>query len=342
MYRGQKLTIDIGNSNIKMLFGNRKKVLSGVSRRTPENSFEDNMIVDIGKVYSVINEYILRNNLKVKSISFSIHGQDVVMRHIEIPIMEKKKLREAVEWEMNQYLPENGTNYYIDYEIIDRINTNEKKVYKLLTVAVPKEKVEQYVQLGKRLSIKINAIDISANCAARVFVNTGMKDKGFKSIGIIDIGSKSSSIVILGNGKLFMEREVPFGLDNITREISRRQQVNMEDATKYFIENFNFDKINLETEIDRRIQELFDNVSSTFLKVIEFYTTGKVQKNLDEIYVIGGGCKLKGIQDYLSKYLTSPVYVLNNLEKIGRKINCPKDCDLSFHISTLGLLLRKE
>lgn len=342
MYRGQKLAIDIGNNSIKMLFGSNKKILHAASIKTPEKSIEDNRIVEIEKIFNSINEYVLKNNLKAKDVSFSLHGQDIVIRHNEIPIMERKKLRESVEWEANQYLPENGTNYYLDYEIIDRENTNEKKVYKLITVAAPKEKVEQYVILSKMLNLKLDAIDIAANCVARVFMNAARNGKDFRSIGIIDIGSKSSSIVVLGNGKLFMEREVPFGIDNLTREVSRRLQIDLDDAIKYFINNFNFEKINLEQEMDRRILELFDNVCSTFLKVIEFYTTGKIQKNLDEIFVIGGGSKIKGIQSYFSKYFSSPVYIADNLEKTGRRMKLPKDCDLSLYINTLGLLMRKE
>lgn len=342
MYMGQKLAIDIGNSSIKMLFGNNRRILHAASIKTPENSIEDNKIIEIGKIYNSINEYILENKLKVKNISFSLHGQDVVIRHTEIPIMDKKKLRESVEWEANQYLPENGMNYYLDYEIIEKENTNEKKVYKLITVAVPKEKVDQYVELSKMLNLRLDAIDIAANCAARVFMGAARNGKEYRNIGIIDIGSRSSSIVVLGNGKLFMEREVPFGIDNLAREVSRRLQIDMREAIKYFINNFDFEKINPEQEMDRRIQELFNNVFSTFLKVIEFYTTGKIQKNLDEIFVIGGGGKIKGIQSYLSKYLSSPVYIVDIPEKMGRKMKVPKDCDLSFYINTLGLLMRKE
>jgi type IV pilus assembly protein PilM len=122
MYRRQKLAIDIGYSYIKMLFGGNKKILHEALIKTPENSIEDNKIVDIEKIYNAINDYILGNKINVKSVSFSLHGQDVVIRHIEIPIMEKKKLRDSVEWEANQHLPESGTNYYLDYEINDKEN----------------------------------------------------------------------------------------------------------------------------------------------------------------------------------------------------------------------------
>jgi type IV pilus assembly protein PilM len=193
----QKLAIDIGNRNIKLLVGNNKKIFHNATIETPLEAIEDNKIVDIEKVYKAINDYILRNSIKAKSVCFSIHGQDVVVRHIEVPIMEKKSLGNTVEWEINQYLPENGTNHYLDYEIVDKENTAEKKVYKLLTVAAPKEKVDSYVELAEKLELKIEAVDIAANCVARVFANSVKNGKEFRSIGIIDIGTKSSSIVVM-------------------------------------------------------------------------------------------------------------------------------------------------
>jgi type IV pilus assembly protein PilM len=207
---------------------------------------------------------------------------------------------------------------------------------------VPKEKVDSYVELAEKLELKIEAVDIAANCVARVFANSVKNGKEFRSIGIIDIGTKSSSIVVMDKGKLFMEREVHFGIENLTREISRRLQTDMDEALKYLLNYFNFDGMNEEHEVDRRIQELFDNVSASFLKVVQFYTTGKVQKNLDEIFVIGGGSQIKGIENYLSRYLGSPVYTVDTPEKISRKIHLPQDDMLKFHINTLGLLLRKE
>lgn len=326
MSRGQKLAIDIGNSHIKILYGNNKKIFKAVLIPTPENSVKESIIVDIEKVSAAINEYILVNNLRVRGMYFSLDGQDAVIRHIEIPILDNKKLQEEVVWEMSQYLPDRGINYFIDYKIIDRENTVEKKVYKLLIVAVLKDRVNQFVKLAEMLNLRIDAVDIAANCLSRVFINVCKKEKDFKTIGIIDIGCKSSSISILGNGKLFMVKEASFGIMSLLDEA----------------DNFDLGKINSGSERDRRILECLDNASAIFLKVIEFYTTGKVEKKLDAIYVIGGGSKIKGIENYFSTCFSSPINVVYNLEMIGRKIHYPEECDISLQLNTLGLLLRKE
>lgn len=342
MYIGQRLAIDIGSSSIKILFGNSKKIFHATVIETPKNSFEDNMVVDIEKIYCVIKDHIIENKLKARCISFSIHGQDAVIRHIEIPIMDKRKLGEAIEWEISQYLPEGGANYCIDYEIIDRVITNEKKVYKLLVVAVLKEKVERYAELSNKLGFKLKAIDIAANCTARIFTYRGAFKKSINSIGVIDLGNKSSSIVIIENGKLFMEREISFGIENIIKEISKEQQISIEESTDYLIKKFDFCNKNMEFDLDRKIMDLFKNGILNFQRAIEFYTAGKVKKNLDEVFVIGGGSGLRGIKNFLDSYLSSPVYLAYSLEDLGRRMYCPGNIKLSLYINAMGLMLRKE
>jgi type IV pilus assembly protein PilM len=214
---------------------------------------------------------------------FSISGSDIVIRQTEIPVMDEENIRDTVTWEMNQYLPQEGQDHYIDFEILEKNAGSEQKTYKVLVVAAPKEKIESYLELSQRLNLKLRAIDVSANCVARIF-KTKVNNISNESLGVINIGSKNSNIILVENGKLFMEREVPFGTENVIREISRRLDMSQEEAEHYLYNIFSFKNINEEDEIQKRIQTLFDNVFSTFQKVIQFYSNGKVKKNLDGIY----------------------------------------------------------
>ena len=81
---------------------------------------------------------------------------------------------------MNQYLPKDAGEYIIDYEIIEKIETAEKKALKLLVAAVPKEKVKKLVKLSEMLNLEIVAIDITSNCACRVFKDISKKDTSMK------------------------------------------------------------------------------------------------------------------------------------------------------------------
>lgn len=341
MFERDALGVYIDDNKIELIVGKRREIKAFEVLKTPEGSVIDDKIINIEPIKDVIKEYMNKNNIKIKDLKISISGQDIVIRHIEIPIMEEKNIRKSVEWEISQYLPDNGENHYIDFEILEKVEDDDKKIYKILTVAALKEKIDNYLNLSKSLNLKLKAIDVSANCIARIF-KTDKKNISEESIGIINIGDKSSNIVIVENGRLFMEREVPFGTDNVVRDISKRLSLSEEASLTYLKENFDFKNLNENREVDRRIQTLFDNMFSAFLKVIQFYATGKVKKNLDAIYITGSQNDIKGMSYYISNYFSTPVKDINSLKGTRIKMRLKESFDLKKYTNVFGLMLRKE
>lgn len=271
-----------------------------------------------------------------------MHGQDISVRHIEVPIMDDKGIMNSVQWDASENLPKDGEDYYIDYEIIDRISSSDKKIFKLLVVAVPKVKINKYLQIANMLNIDLESIDITANCACRVFKNVYNSNKSVESIGIIDIGNKNSNFTIIDKGKLFIEREIPFGVSNILKEIVKRENMQVDEAYKYFTENFNLQRNEEGTELEKRIMLLLENAFSSFEKIIQFYVIGKTNRSLHQIYLIGGGSNIPGLSEYAGNYFNCPVNFVDSVSNLGLKTKLPSNCDHRFYISTLGLLLRKE
>lgn len=337
----ENIAVDIGSTFIKVMVGNKQKVRLCDRLETPEGSVSEDKIIDNGAISRVLLEYLRKNNVKSKDISFVVHGQDIIVRHTETPIIDDEGVRNSVEWEIKQYLPESGQNHYISYEIIDKAVSVEKKIYKILAVAAPREKVDNYIVLAESMKMNLKAIDIASNCIGRTFRELVVK-KFINSVGVIDIGSSTISIVVLDKGKLFIEREVPFGIDAILDDIVKKNGVSYEEAYKQLLSNFSFDNSMEPSELSKKILYLFNNVFSSFEKIIEFYTTGKQEKSLDQIYVMGGANAIGGLDKYISNYLESPVTLVDDISKLFLKIQLPKDCDIKFYIGTLGLLLRKE
>lgn len=336
------LAVDIGSSYIKIICGNGRKVKFCGLVKTPDGSAKDGSINDITKVRETIENFLNQNNIKASNISYTINGQDMVIRHTVIPIMEKSNIEKTIEWEMGQYLPENGLNYYISYEIIEKINTKEKKACKVLAAAAPKAKIDKYVELTEALRLKLKAIDVNANCISRVFGHNSKSHKEKENIAIIDIGYKSSSITILDRGKLFIEKEISFGIEDAVGIVSKKLNINHEEAYTYLFEGMNISSIDQNNDAQLGVQILFEDAFSTFEKVIQFYSSENLQQKIDKVYITGGGSELLGIDVYANNYMNLPVLMIDQslLDSIGIKI--PDNCDVNIYINTIGLMLRKE
>lgn len=342
MFLKDGLAVDIGSSYIKVVLGNKQRISAFGLIKTPERSVVDNNIVDVEAIKNSIQEFLTEKRWKPNYVSFVIHGQELIIKHIEIPIMDEKGINRAVEMEISQILPENGDKYYIDYEIQNKINTKDRKVYNLLIGAAPKAKINKYVEIANSLGLKLKTIDLSANCNARVFRVTEKENQNSSNIAIIDIGYRSCKMTILDNGRLFIEREIASGIRNAIIDIVTRLSIDEEGAYGYLFEKFDFSHIRKDNYLEKDIQMMFDNVLVNFEKIVQFFTTGKLQRKLDKIFLIGGGSEINGIENYIRDFFGSQVYTADSIEKISLKIKAPVGFNLKMYSCALGLLLRKE
>lgn len=342
MFDTDNLFVEISNKYIKILVGRKRGIKLFHTMDIPVGSFTEGKIANTRLLADTIKEYISSSGIKVQKVSYVIGGQDVVIRHIEIPIMKKEGLDNAVNWEITQFLPSGGENHYVDFQIIEKINTKEKKVYKILVVAAPKEKIDPYVDLSNKLNLTLSSIDISSNCLARVFNFAGNKNTKDESIGIINIGIESSSLVILNKGKLLIERELPIGINNIISDLAESNGIQIKDSEEDFYKNFKFSNSNIEDETQNNVQASFDNIFSSLEKVIQFYFTGKSKNALNEIYLIGQGANIEGAENYISYYFNTPTNVVILPKDINVNMKIPENFDFKLYVNLFGLLLRKE
>lgn len=334
------LAVDIGAGSVKMLYGTRKKVLAYHMADTPKDSMEDNKIINLDSIHSLIDRFLRDNMLKPKYISFSIYGKDLVIRHIEVPYMKEVNVKQTVEWEIGRNLPNAGAHYYIDYEILNREDGKRKNVYQILAAAALKEKVENYLRLSQMLKLQIKAVDISANCTARVFKRLTVGKNALNNLVIVDIGQSNTGITIIEKGKLAMERQIPVGFDRIKEEIAKMNPELINREYDYLQNTFNYK--NTQSQVDIRINNLLDNVLTSFQKVIQFFTTGKLEKDISQIYVIGVGSSIHGIEEIIQNYFTGPEVVAIDKATYGPKVKLPGNSKLKYFSNALGLLLREE
>ncbi|MCD2346465.1 pilus assembly protein PilM [Clostridium guangxiense] len=334
------MAVEIENRYIKIVIGTRGKISKSQILNTPNGAIENDRIVDVEAVAKVINDFIEMNKVAVDNVIYTVHGQDTIIRHTEIAIMQEVQVGKAAIREIGQYLPRQGVNYYIDYQIIDKVNNDEKKIYKVLVAAVPRVKINGYVELTKKLDMKLKAIDILPISVSRTFKNYFEKSD-VTSVGIIDIENKFSSIVILDRGKIFIEKEVDKGIYNAVGIVEDKIHKDYEEAYSYFMSKFNFAKQDYSDEIYGNLKNNFDDIFKAFDRVVRFYTAGKTKKTLDKVFIVGEGAKIYGIEAYLQDFMGTDVTTVEDPESIKLKVNFQNQNNFNNYLNVYGSLLRK-
>lgn len=340
MFRKTTLAVDIGAGSIKYLFGTINKASKFGIIETPTGSIEDSKIINVEAIVDVLQNEMKSNHIKPSQISFSISGQDIIIRHIEVPIMGVSHVKAAVEWEISQNLPDGGEKYFLDYEIQNNETAKKDKLFKVVVATLHKDRIEKFMEIANKLGLVVGSIDISSNNTARVFKKLTKGKEKLASLCVVDIGYANTSITLIDNGFLSMERQVPFGIEKLYKEIMKTESFSDGRMKDYLYNEFGF--ANLDKDINNRLNKQFDNVFTSFQKVIQFYTTGKVDKTVTRTYLAGGGCTINGLDKYVEKYLESPVMVSYSRKNIGLKIKLPNDLNLAYFINCIGLLMREE
>jgi type IV pilus assembly protein PilM len=256
--------------------------------------------------------------------------------------MSEASLQKSVEWEVGQYLPDEGTDYYISYEIQEKINEKDKKAFKVMVAAAHKTKIRQYVELTNVLGLKLRAIDFSSNCVARVFKDYFNANSTVKNIGIINIGINTSVITFLEEGKFAMQRQISFGINNLTRIVLQYMPIDARETSVSYKNVIREIDLNLSDELNVRAQNIFTNAFGNMAKVIQFYTSGRAQKNLDEICFIGEGTEVRGLSQLMESYFGVPIKKIERVNDLNLKIRVSSGVDLKTYINNIGLLMRKE
>lgn len=333
MFEKDLIAVDISNERITILVGNKYKIENGVILDTPRESFKDDRIQNVKEIASEIMPYVKKG--KTKDIAFVLRGQDIITRHMILPMAKDEAMRDTIDFELRQFIGDRIDEYYFDYEVTHFDKNDQSGNCELLIVAVEKSKVEAYLELGKTLGLNVKAIDIYANTISRVYRALRQSvTKGVKTMGVINIDADSTSISIMEWGRLSIEKYQSYG-------VASTAETSIQNTMEY---NTFLDKIELieAKEYLSKPERFFKETVAQYNSLIQYFTSGKVKKNLDRIYVIGTASRIKGVEQYFEVNLNSKVGKSINFGELKSTVKYPSKVQLKDYILPYGLLLRRE
>ncbi|MDO7787321.1 ethanolamine utilization protein EutJ [Desulforamulus aquiferis] len=132
---------------------------------------------------------------------------------------------------------------------------------------------------------------------------------------IVDIGGGTTGIAILREGKVIYVADEPTGGTHFSLVIAGAYKMSFEDADQYKRDAKNH------RELIPVLQPVVEKVSSIISRQIADY-------QVKEIYLVGGTCCLKGIEDIIAKQTGLPTYKPQNpmfVTPLGIALNCTQE-----------------
>ena len=322
----KKLSIQITDTSINILIGNKNKIYETHTIELENGDCKDGNVRDKDSIVKLLMDYLDVNGRDIKNVSFVLRGTDIITRYIEVPILKNNALIEAVNFEFKQFIPDID-DYYMNYEIVEKINTKEKKAYKILLVAATKEKINPIIEIAEEIGKELEVIDILSNSLARVLKSSD-HIASEESTGIFYFGADSSTLGIIEGNVLKFERNLPFGIKNIFNEVYDEAAVTALDSKQ----------VTNVFENNQQLMMNFENLLASVNNTVRYYNSEKTNKPVTNFIIICADMIMTNMEKYLEKYFELPCILVKDPSDLGLKLkfkdNFPK------YISSYGLLLR--
>ncbi|GAI93464.1 unnamed protein product, partial [marine sediment metagenome] len=128
---------------------------------SPEGSIVNGEILNPIIVADVLIELLKDSGIRDRRAIIAITGQKVIIREIVLPIMEDKELMAGVIWEAPKYVPYDLDESIIDAEKVDEfVEKDGNKMMRVLLVAVPKDIIQPYMEVLKKVRIIPKIVDV--------------------------------------------------------------------------------------------------------------------------------------------------------------------------------------
>jgi type IV pilus assembly protein PilM len=229
-------------------------------------------------------------------------------RTFTIPADAEKTLKDAVEIEVDQYIPIPMSSLYVDYEIIERT----KQELTVLMSAVPRALIDGLLGVTKEVGLDVTVVEPGVSAVARLLKAT---EEGDLPTVIIDIGPASTDIAIL-DGSIRVTGGLGIGGNTFTLSIAKKMGVPLENAHQLKVLN-GLSSGPKQAKIEAALRPNLERILTETRKVIRYYNERlNNERKLEQVLIVGGGSNVPGIGDYFTNELVMPARVASPWQQL--------------------------
>jgi type IV pilus assembly protein PilM len=248
---------------------------------------------------------------KTKLVTLSIGVNDAMVRSVELPQIPVDEMRQVLKNNTRGYLQQDLPNRVFDCHIIpprsspkpaDAGKTTAIPKLKVLVAGARKELMEDFQTAIRNAGLVPDYIVPGLIGPINTFEMAMPKAFANESIALVDIGFKNSSICILQQGELVLNRVVGIGGDKFTAGLAETMNISYAEAEGL--------KIGMATEIRPALETQVLPLGRELRASLDFFEHEQ-DRPVSHVYVSGGSARSEFILQALHSELTVECEVWN-------------------------------
>ena len=318
-------------------------------------------VLEPAVVSSALKRLWLQGGFKSKNVVLGTGNQGAVVRDLTVPKMSLKHIRESLPFHVQTTLQMQISDSILDFYPSSEIVSEQGPMLHGLLVAAEKKEILGNVDAVERAGLNPVEVDLIPFALNRLLVS---RPQIMGTVGLIDIGSTTTSIIISSDGVPWFVRIIPAGGDDLTRALVEGLSIDAPTAeqlkrtlklgpAEIADENLKSVKckcakcISADTSVDDyRSTEILHSVSGELLSslrsTVNYFNNTRPQDPVKRILLTGGGSLLSGFSESLSEVTHVPVTAADpfSIVLVPRAKKRKKRCVEGSLAVALGLALR--
>ncbi len=268
-----------------------------------------------------VREMLRERRIKTEKVIITLDDRSVISREMVLPKVDKDKLKGIVSLELQEYLPIDPQRYIIDFKIMEVLKVGEIEKYNLNVAALQKDEGEFYQSFVHELRKDAFAMDLTSNSISKLFdrnmkINGKLREIESKTIAYVDIGYSNVNLHIIEHGVLKFTRNIEGGMGPLSSANDTRI-LNGEESLA-----------------------LIRKWVSSLEQMIRFFTSREADREIDQVFIYGGGAMIPDIEAHFSEIMGTPTEIIKNLDNldIHKDLN---EFSLPLYLNTVAALIRR-
>lgn len=286
-----RVGLDIGSYSVKVVeisSSEGKMSLAAVGLNKGQNRSREGIVDSIRDLFS-------KTRIMSKEVNISVSGPSVIVRFIVMPKMTDEDLKNAIKFEAEKHIPFNIDECVVGHYVVRRDRKDNKQ--DVMLVAAKKDLVTDRVKMAESAGLMVGVVDVDCFAVTNSFMANFPDTGREKTIALLDVGSKLTSLSVICSGSVLLARDINVGMNDFDVSIMKHFGADARSAEE--LKMSPGDKAEELLSCSKTIcNNLCDDVKMSF-----GYYENQCGRGIDEVYVSGGGAAFSGFGNMVQEAL---------------------------------------
>jgi type IV pilus assembly protein PilM len=334
--------LDIGTSSIRVVQlrggGPIKTLDRYASAPVVGNISVSDAKPDQQKLAQAIVQLCKQAGITTRNVAVGVPSNRVFTTVIDMDKLSRSELAKTIRYQADSFIPTPLAESKIDWALLGDSPKDPSKNEVLLS-SVSNAYIESKLDMLEAVGFNVIAFEPDTFAVMRSIV---APDATLPQM-VLDVGARSSDLIIVINGAPRLTRSIPVGTDAIIRSAVAGLGVDAAQATQ-FVYKFGLSRDKLDGRVFNAINSVIDNLVTEIEKSIKFFQGRYPNQKLDRIIVTGGASTLPEFPLYIANKFAVNVEIGNAWRNVSFPASRQNELlSISNHFAVAcGLAERKE